>query len=133
MTSTHTYPTFRDIWGLMDHVTGAGNYFFSPGALSFFNARVHGDLYGGRFFVTSERCDWGDGHPRYYTVRFVRDNGDGSVAVTSTGFQRFASRSGAHAHAASLAQLIANGTDPLTFDGDRAYVTTETATESDDV
>jgi hypothetical protein len=82
----------------------AGNYFFTPDAMRFFRSRVHDDVYGAGFFVTSEQFDYG--YPRYYTVRFARP--DGSITTVST-FQQYASRSGAHAAAARYAALHAEG------------------------
>ena len=42
-------------------------HFFSPGAVQGFGSRIESALYGGRYFVTSERTYNGNG--RLYTVR----------------------------------------------------------------
>lgn len=42
-------------------------YFFSPGAVVGFGSRIESALYGGRYFVTSERTF--DNSGRRYTVR----------------------------------------------------------------
>jgi len=119
---TYSYPKFEDIDALKRFVTRHGNpHYFSADTMRFFRSRVSESLYGGRFFVTSERDALGN-YPRLYTVRFVRDNGDGSVSVTSTGFERYSSRSGAHRHAERLAKNVDAGTDPIEFDNDRDYL-----------
>ncbi len=41
--------------------------------MRFFDTRVLKDVYGGRYFITSERFD--DDTPRLYTVREADDNG----------------------------------------------------------
>lgn len=81
----------------------AGFHFFSRGALRWFGSRVSEELYGGRYFVTSE-CDphgrvW-DGKRRY-TVREALP--DGSTTDVG-GFGQYASRSGAHAAAKRAAE-----------------------------
>lgn len=86
--------------GIKDRNRQGGFYFFSEGALRFFRSRVHDEVYGAGFFVTSEQFD--DEAPRYYTVRFARSDG----SVTTVGeFQQYASRSGAHAAAGRYAKL----------------------------
>ncbi len=58
----------------------AGQNWFSPATLRFFEGRVSGDAYG-PFFVSSERCSWADDtdepYARTYTVR--RALPDGSI------------------------------------------------------
>lgn len=76
----------------------SGGYFFSPDTLRFFRSRIHDEVYGGRFFVTSEQ-DYG--HDRLYTVRVVKD--DYSIATVGE-FQQYASRSAAHAAARRYAE-----------------------------
>jgi hypothetical protein len=49
-----------------------GHHFFDPATMRFWRSRVHGNVYGGRFFVTSERPPYG---PRAYTVRAARPDG----------------------------------------------------------
>ena len=51
-----------------------GSYFFSPDTMRFFNSRVSNNVWGGRYFITSERYDYNT--PRRYTVReFTYSNG----------------------------------------------------------
>lgn len=98
--------TYRGMWEVRQANSQLGHYFFDAGTLRFFRSRVHDDLYGGRYFVTSERDEgfgvlgaaWGG--ERRYTVR--RANGDGSIDTVGE-FGQYGSRSGAHAAAARLA------------------------------
>lgn len=76
------------------------NHWFDPASMRFFNSRVcettirqsPADPYLW-YFVSSERCDWGDGHPRRYSVR-VFDTRTGSTDTVGE-FQAYASRTGA--------------------------------------
>ncbi len=76
-----------------------GQHFFDADTMRFFNSRVSNILYGGRYFVTSER---NDNYPRYYTVREALHDG----TITTHEFQQYRSRSGAHARAKRLAETI---------------------------
>ncbi len=49
-----------------------GGYFFSDGAKRFFKSRYGETVYGGRYFITSERNDLA---PRRYTIRVADDDG----------------------------------------------------------
>ena len=50
----------------------AGHHFFERGSMRFFNSRILDGVYGGRYFITSERFER---KPRRYTIREVSDNG----------------------------------------------------------
>lgn len=50
-----------------------GKFFFSPGAMRFFASIVYPRVYGGRFFVTSEKAPY---EPRKYCIRMATDEGD---------------------------------------------------------
>lgn len=63
----------------------AGQHFFDSATLRFFNSRIQEFVVGHRFFVTTERHDWGG--RRLATVRMIRD--DGSIADVGE-FQQFA-------------------------------------------
>ena len=90
----------------------AGHYFFSEGAMRFFRSRVHDEVYGAGFFVTSEAAP---DEPRFYTVRFAQPDG----SITTVGeFQQWASRSAAHATAKHYAKQHAEGVE-LTDDLNR--------------
>ncbi len=53
------------------YVRSTGSYFFDAESMRFFNAKTYETIYFGRFFITSEKCSFGGGHPRKYTVRSV--------------------------------------------------------------
>lgn len=93
---------FDSVEDLRRKVTRSGSHFFSPGAMRFFSSRVSGELFGGRFFVTSESD--GD-NPRRYTVRYVYDY-EGDLSTQDLGFQRFATLSGAKALADRAATIL---------------------------
>ncbi len=63
----------------------AGRHFFDPATMRFFNSRVHRAVYGGRYFVTSERYSVESG--RRYTVREILPDGD---IETVGDFQQYA-------------------------------------------
>ena len=89
---------FRDMAHVRTANINAGFHFFDQDTLRFFSSRVSDDLYGGRFFVTSERTPDG---PRQYTVRMVDDN----ASVTTVGeFRQYPTHYAAHRAAAALAQ-----------------------------
>jgi hypothetical protein len=76
----------------------AGQFFFSPSSMAFFQSRVSHKLHG-PYFVTSERPRWDHNASRRYTIRKVEDNG----AVDTIGeFGAFASSREAHREAARL-------------------------------
>lgn len=52
-----------------------GHHWFSPDTIRFFNCRVLPTVYGGHYFITSEKYDYNS--PRLYTIRFV--SSDGSI------------------------------------------------------
>jgi hypothetical protein len=51
-----------------------GGRFFSPANMRAFRSRVGSEVYGGRYFITSEKEK--DKSPRRYTVREIRDSAD---------------------------------------------------------
>jgi hypothetical protein len=75
----------------------AGQHWFAPSTLRFFSSRIGGTVYGGKFFLTSER---GPDNVRRHTVRVAR--ADGTIG-SATKFQAYASRSGAVRRAQKLA------------------------------
>lgn len=80
----------------------AGCFFFSQGALRFFDSRIGWEVYPvveGAYFVTSERFDYWD--DRLYTVRFAFDSGH---VVDASKFQEFKSQEAAHKEARRLAE-----------------------------
>lgn len=103
-----------------------GQHYFKPATMRFFNSRVMSDVFvgtrygvAGVYFCTSERCDWGDGCPRLFSVRWIAtEDGEfpsqwrtGLMRSVETGhvysaseFQEFKSRSGALAAAERFAR-----------------------------
>lgn len=51
----------------------AGEFFFSPQSMEFWNSEIDSELYYNRYFITSETPDMD--MPRRYTVRFARSDG----------------------------------------------------------
>lgn len=84
-----------------------GHHFFDKDAMRFFNSRIEGELYGGRYFVTSEQFVDSDGvaAPRKYTIREVKE--DGRIDDASE-FQQFASLRAAQGEA----HVMATGRQP---------------------
>lgn len=78
-----------------------GHHWFDADTLRWFKSRLSPYIFGGRYFVSSERGDryiWNG--RRRYTVR--RANDDGSVSTASE-FGQFATMKGAQAAAISYA------------------------------
>lgn len=91
---------FKTIEEIREANRRAGLFFFSPDTMRFFRSRVGREVYGGRFFVTSEQFD--DSSPRLYSVR--RANDDGSIDTASE-FQGYTSGAEARLAAHELARL----------------------------
>lgn len=51
----------------------AGKHFFEASTMRFFRSRILPDVYGGRYFITSEQFDRDS--PRLYTIREVNEHG----------------------------------------------------------
>lgn len=76
----------------------AGQYFFSPGAMRFFDSIVYSKVYGGRYFITSERAP---GFKRKFIIREALDSGE----IETVGeFQKYASKDDAIAVVKNLKQ-----------------------------
>lgn len=97
---------------IRDHNRRAGFHWFDPSTLRWFRSRVHSTVYPtatGALFVSSEQYvshyPAYRAEPRKYTVR-TYDSATGEIDTVGE-FQAYASRSGAHAAAARLA----NATD----------------------
>lgn len=94
---------YTSIEQIKDANARAGKYFFSDGAMRFFNSRVSDVVHtgpGGVYFVTSEKFDWKT--PRRYTVR--QFNPETAGVDDASEFQQFASSDAAHREAARLAK-----------------------------
>lgn len=60
------YKTIQDI---KKANADTGQHYFSDGTMEFFNSQVHGKVYPGDLFITSEQCDFTWNGERRYTVR----------------------------------------------------------------
>jgi hypothetical protein len=101
----------RGKWESMTNVQyenrATGQHWFSESTLQFFGSRIGGRVYGGRFFVSSERDSYGAwGGQRRYTIRIVRD--DANIDTWGEHGQ-FGSRSGAVKCAERLAKQLQQG------------------------
>lgn len=78
-------------------------YWFERGAMKFFNTRIEGGPYGGRFFVTSERMD--SNHPIGWAVREAHP--DGRISTVGD-LQQYSSKAAAIAAAKRLGGARSN-------------------------
>lgn len=90
---------FHDTLEIRQANIANGYHWFDDDTLRFFHSRVHDAIYGGRYFVSSERNPSGI---RAYTVREAHTNGNVDTAEGHK-FMQYASRSAAHAAASRLA------------------------------
>lgn len=94
---------FDSVDQLKRKVTASGSHFFDRAAMRFFDSRIIDQLWGQRFFVTSESD--GD-NPRRYTVRYVYEH-EGRLTVEDLGgFQRFKTLDSAKMAAQQAAALL---------------------------
>ncbi|WIC89706.1 hypothetical protein SEA_BRAXOADDIE_84 [Rhodococcus phage Braxoaddie] len=101
-------PTFP--YGSIDDIRKAhgehyGGYFFSPDTMRSWKSRVLAELFGGRYFVTSERNY--DDTARVYTVRHAHPNGDVRTATDPLTGERLSGYASA-SKARSVAQRLAD-------------------------
>lgn len=67
-----------------------GSFWFCPTSMRFFSTRLGQDVYGGRYFITSEQFDYNS--PRLYTIREVVLE-DGKLFINTVGeFQGYRTR-----------------------------------------
>tara|TARA_Y100000310_G_scaffold266309_1_gene277761 strand:- start:1055 stop:1372 length:318 start_codon:yes stop_codon:yes gene_type:complete len=60
-----------------------GNNFFSKETMAFFDSRICEGVYGGVYFITSERFENSKGRgPRRYTIRIA--NEDGTISMVGS-------------------------------------------------
>ena len=96
---TTTMPYLWTMYQLQRYHENHGYHFFKPFNMRFFSSRVQTlPPYGGRVFVTSEKC--GYDAPRYYSVREINPEGGVSTVME---FQGFESHYSAHAYAKAYA------------------------------
>lgn len=67
------YRRYRDIEEIKQANADAGQHFFKPDTMRFFNSRVLDGVIQGRYFVTSERPP--SDEPRMYTARYATEDG----------------------------------------------------------
>lgn len=91
---------YRDVDHIRRNATG---YFFSPGAMKAFHTHICEGVWGGCYFVTSERMD--DQHPRHYTIRKIMPNG----SIVTSDWTKYGSKALA---VKAIEGKIADGTFP---------------------
>jgi len=82
----------------------ANGHWFEPGTIRFFRSRVGSTLYGGRFFISSER---GPDEVRRYSIREAKEDGH---IYTVGQFGRFRSWNGAAKAVRRLVKALAEET-----------------------
>lgn len=60
---------YTSINQIISEAQRAGSHFFDDSTLRFFSSRIHSKIYGGCYFITSERDEYRDSNPRFYTIR----------------------------------------------------------------
>ena len=65
--NTDKLTTYSTVGEIEAHHRATGKHFFDAAAKRFFNSRIGQAVYGGRYFITSERFDHNS--PRLYTIR----------------------------------------------------------------
>lgn len=95
-----TFPNFKTIEEIKAFNEEKGKYFFSKDTMKFFNSKVETSVYGGVFFVTSERMELD--RPKRYTVRQVEESGN---IKTIGSMQQYSTLASARDEAKRLAKL----------------------------
>lgn len=80
---TKGYDEFTSIPAVKAAFNSAGSFWFSPGAMKFFNTKIESSLIGGRYFLTSERYE--SGEPKLFNVRKVVRETNGSLEIETVG------------------------------------------------
>lgn len=80
---TKGWDEFTSIPAVKAAFSAAGSYWFSPGAMKFFNTKIESSLIGGRYFITSERYEAGE--PKLFNVRKVIRVSDGRLDIETIG------------------------------------------------
>ena len=65
--TTAIYETYNTIREMKEDDANIGDHWFERGAMRFFNSRIASGVYGGHFFISSER--YNENTPRRYTIR----------------------------------------------------------------
>lgn len=102
--------TYKSIAEIKAANEAAGQSWFAPDTLAWHESIIEPEVYGGRFFVTSERDKTGlawDGKRRW-TVR--RANDDGTIDTMGE-YGQFASKARASMRAQGLVMAVLHGED----------------------
>jgi hypothetical protein len=65
---------YRRVSQIIEANKEAGQFFFSANTMRFFKSRVLFGVYGGRYFITSEKKCFND-FTRVYSVQEIKENG----------------------------------------------------------
>ena len=60
---------YTNIIQIISEAEKAGSHFFSKATVGWFSSRIHSEIYGGCYFITSERDCYRNSNPRFYTIR----------------------------------------------------------------
>ena len=60
---------YTSINEIVSEANVAGSHFFDKKTLRFFGSRILRTIYGGCYFITSEKDTYRDTNPRLYTIR----------------------------------------------------------------
>jgi sarcosine oxidase delta subunit len=82
-----------------------GHYFFNKANRAHFDSFIGAHLYGGRYFITSERNTWTDDSSRYWQVRRAEDDASISTMPTIGNPARYPSLEAAKRAAIAYAEL----------------------------
>lgn len=115
-----TIGNFQNVAQIRAANRDAGQFFFEPSSMRFFNSRVEGrNVYGGRYFITSEQFTGSDGvsAPRRFTLREAF--ADGSINTVGE-FQAYFDRKDAADAARALVRAgrTIDESDAACFDGE---------------
>lgn len=100
---------FKDVAEFKKANKKAGQHFFSPSTMRFFNSKIESSLLGAeglQVFITSERYDYAS--PKKYTIRHAMS--DGRVGDDLSEFQQFDTLEQALFTAGKLVQERLNST-----------------------
>lgn len=88
--------------------TAAGSHFFTRKTLRWWNSRIGAELFGGRYFITSEQNDNAWDGKRRYSIRGFEMLEDGRIEIRTIGeFGQYATRAAALSAVARLIKVAA--------------------------
>jgi uncharacterized protein (DUF1330 family) len=101
---------FPSVSVLRVSVAQSGSHFFDAASMRFFRSRIGTELYGGRFFVTSEQFEDSQGNraKRLYTVRYVYAFEGRYCVEELCEFQQYETGQAARAQAQQAAAILFN-------------------------